>query len=151
MSRFTNILVVSPLADGKSWYLRESFGYSVGSENSEDLIDVPLGFMTDFASVPRPLWWIFPRWGRYGNAAVIHDYLYWIRIRSRKESDNIFLEAMRVLQVGFVTRTLLYLGVRIGGWAAWWGSKRRRSKDRDKVATRAPRKSDETPDDLLRQ
>ena len=149
MSRFTNVLVVSPLVDGKSWYLRGPFGYAVGSEDSEDVIDVPEGFMTDFASVPRPLWWLFPRWGRYGNAAVIHDYLYWDRSRSRKDSDGIFLQAMRVLEVGVVTRTLLYLAVRIGGWAAWWGSKRRKSKGRDKVAGRAPLKSRETPDDLI--
>lgn len=151
MSRFTNVLIVSPLADGKSWLLHDPFGYAVGSENSDDVIDVPVGFMTDFASVPRPLWWLFPRWGLYGNAAVIHDYLYWDRSRSRKESDNIFLEAMQVLEVGFVTRNLLFLGVRVGGWIAWWGSKRRSNKGRNKVAARAPSKSNETPDDLIRQ
>ena len=151
MSRFTNVLVISPLADGKSWYIREPFGYAVGSEEGDDVIDVKVGFMTDFASVPRPLWWLFPRWGRYGNAAVIHDYLYWERSRRRKESDDIFLDAMRILEVGYVTRTLLYLAVRAGGWVAWWGSKRRRSKGRNKVAARAPLKSYDRPDDLRHQ
>ena len=32
MSEFTKILVVSPLADGKTWFLREQFSYDVGSE-----------------------------------------------------------------------------------------------------------------------
>ncbi len=35
MSRFTEALVVSPLADGKTWYLRDEFGYDVGREGSE--------------------------------------------------------------------------------------------------------------------
>ena len=72
--------------------------------------------MTDFASVPRPLWWILPRWGRYGNAAVIHDFCYWDqkRIPKRKEADRIFLEAMSILRVGWLTRHVMYLAVRIG-------------------------------------
>ena len=34
MSRFTDILVVSPMADGQTWYLRNEFGYDVGEEGS---------------------------------------------------------------------------------------------------------------------
>ncbi len=56
MSRFTKILVVSPLANGKTWYLREEFGYYIGDPESRNTVDVPVGFMTDFASVPRLLW-----------------------------------------------------------------------------------------------
>ena len=40
-------------------------------------------FMTDFASIPRPLWSILPQWGRYGNAAVVHDFGYWTQTRPR--------------------------------------------------------------------
>lgn len=149
MSQFTNALVISPLANGRSWYIREPFSYAVGSEDSTDVIDVTVGFMTDFASVPRPLWWLFPRWGRYGNAAVIHDYLYWERSRLRKESDKIFLEAMRVSKVGLVTRTLLYVAVRLFGWLAWWGSKRRMKKGRNKIAARLPLRFYDRPDDLI--
>ena len=38
-------------------------------------IKVPAGFITDGASVPRALWWLFPPTGRYFQAAVVHDYL----------------------------------------------------------------------------
>ena len=41
MSRFTEILTVSPLPDGRSWVLREPFGYDVGHENSGETIEVP--------------------------------------------------------------------------------------------------------------
>ena len=119
MSQFTKILVVSPLADGRNWYLREEFRYDVGSKDSGDTVQVPSGFVTDFASVPRPLWWFIPTWGKYGNAAVIHDFCYRDQSRGRKESDDIFLEAMIVLKVGWLKRTLIHWAVRIFGGLAW--------------------------------
>ena len=88
MSKFTDILTVSPLADGKTWVTRKEFGYDIGEVDSGNLIDVPIGFMTDFASVPRPLWWFIPKWGKYGNAAVIHDFSYWQQQFSRKGSPT---------------------------------------------------------------
>ena len=91
MSQFTKALIVSPLADGRTWVLMESFSYDVGREGSGDTIRVPEKFMTDFASVPRLFWSIFPQWGRYGNAAVVHDFLYWAQSRRRAEADRIFL------------------------------------------------------------
>ena len=42
---------------------------------SRDGITVPAGFTTDLASTPRITWAFFPRWGRYAEAAVVHDYL----------------------------------------------------------------------------
>lgn len=150
MSRFTKILTVSPLADGRTWFLREAFGYDVGVEGSEDTINVPAGFMTDFASVPRLLWWIFPRWGRYGNAAVIHDYCYWDQQRSRKEADAIFFEAMGVLSVGTISRYLLYWTVRAFGWWAWWMAGRKKRAGQIKMAGREPAKSVETWQELVR-
>ena len=30
MSRFTDVLLVSPLADGKTWVIMRDFGYEVG-------------------------------------------------------------------------------------------------------------------------
>ena len=77
MSQFTEALVVTPLADGNSWIIYKDFFYDVGVENSGDRIQVDLGFVTDFASVPRILWWALPKWSVYGNASVIHDWLYW--------------------------------------------------------------------------
>ncbi len=71
MSRFTRALVVSPLADGKTWVLVEPFAYDVGELGSGDTIEVRRGFMTDFASIPRLFWIALPKWGKYGNAAVI--------------------------------------------------------------------------------
>ena len=39
-------------------------------------VTVPIHFKTDFASTPRFLWAFFPPYGKYTEAAVLHDYLY---------------------------------------------------------------------------
>lgn len=60
-------------------------------------IYVPEGFETNFASTPRIIWALFPPIGKWTQAAVLHDYLYAVGHKtdiSRKEADNIFLEAM---------------------------------------------------------
>jgi hypothetical protein len=119
MSIFTNVLLVSPLDDGKTWVLRSDFRYHVGQENSEDFINVENGFLTDFASVPRLFWVAFPKWGKYGNASIIHDWLYWTQTRPRAEADKIFLEAMAVSGVHPVVRYFMYQAVNLFGWAAW--------------------------------
>ena len=148
MSRFTKILVVSPLADGKTWYLREELGYDVDEEGSGDKVNVPVGFLTDFASVPRAFWWLLPRWGRYGNAAVIHDFLYWEQGRTRKEADRIFLEGMEVLGVSGLIRYTLFAAVRLFGWLGWWARGRRILAGHTVFAGRPPAKCIEKPSDL---
>ncbi|MFH1288782.1 MAG: DUF1353 domain-containing protein [bacterium] len=119
MSRFTDALVVSPLADGKTWILMRPFGYEVGAEGSGNIVDCKIGFMTDFASIPRIFWWILPKWGEYGNAAVIHDWLYWNQERSRSESDKIMFEAMGILSVPAWKKHAIYWIVWIFGFMAW--------------------------------
>lgn len=141
MSRFTSILLVSPLADGSTWVLMRSFGYDVGDEGSGDQINVPIGFQTDFATIPRPFWAILPKWGKYGNAAVIHDWLYWTQTRPRPAADGVLLEAMGVLGVGAVTRYLIYGAVRAFGWLAWWRNQMDRAAQFDRVLTTLPSKA----------
>jgi hypothetical protein len=120
MSQFTAPLLVTPLSDGKSWVIvTGDFTYDVGHEGSEDSVRVPRGMVTDFASVPRPVWWFAAPWGTHGHAAVIHDAGYYLQDRSRRDNDRIFLEAMEVLGVGKLKRTLLYLAVRWFGSRAW--------------------------------
>ena len=117
-SSFTLPLVVTPLDDGRRWELVKPFEYHVGSEDSNEVIKVPKGFITDFASIPRIFWSIIGNpWGQYGKAAVIHDYLYHTQIYTRSRSDRIFLEAMQVLGVSWWRRRTMWFAVRIGaGW-----------------------------------
>jgi hypothetical protein len=85
-------------------------------------IEVPVGFQTDFASIPRLLWAFLPPIGRYGRAAVIHDLLYrTIGLATRQEADAVLWEAMTFLRIGWITRTAIYAGVRLGGHWSYWG------------------------------
>lgn len=69
-------------------------------DGSPDCVHVPTDYPTDFASVPRVFWPIFPPVARYGKAAVIHDYLCdHPEIRKRQDADLIFKRAMQDLGV----------------------------------------------------
>lgn len=124
MSSFTDPLTVTKLSNGR-WKVERSFRYYIGDEGSNDFVDVPYGFETDFASVPRPFWAILPPDGTYSQAAVLHDWLYSIKggdiepPRDRKECDDIFLEAMGVLKVPGWKRYLMYYAVRSFGWVVF--------------------------------
>lgn len=120
MSSFTTQLKVIPLDNGKDWEVIEEFTYYIGELGSETYVTVPVGFITDFASVPRILWSFFPPWGKYGKAAVIHDFL-WVGNKmvkggeqvsvDRKTANFIFLEAMGVLEVNVAVRYVMYWAV----------------------------------------
>jgi len=133
MSEFTTALVVSPLADGKTWTLIKELTYFVGSPDSDDVVTTVSGFCTDFASVPRIFWWIIPKWGKYGNGAVIHDWLYWEQKRTRAEADAILLEAMGILDVTPWKKQIIYHAVRLFGWIAWMRNKADKENGHDRV------------------
>lgn len=109
-------LQVKILADGMSAELLKPFTIQT---KSGQVITVPQGFVTDFASVPRVFWRIVPPWGEYSPAAVVHDWLYTIAQGTRKAADLLFLELMERLGVPAVIRTAMYWAVRVGGGLAW--------------------------------
>ncbi|KKL22946.1 hypothetical protein LCGC14_2430320 [marine sediment metagenome] len=125
MSNFKTPLVVSPLPDGKHWRLHTKFTYASSKWTSWNgrpaIFTVPSGFVTDFASVPWPFWSFIRPWGRWGKAAIVHDYLYQIQADGcgRWFADDIFLEAMTVLGVTPWRRWLMHRAVRWFGWLAW--------------------------------
>jgi hypothetical protein len=146
MSKFTNVLVVSPYADGKTWYLRSEFSYEKGSVGSGNTITAPVGFTTDFASIPRIFWAILSPWGKYGNAAVIHDWLYFDQTRTKSEADNILFEAMGVLEVPTWQKYVIYWGVKFGGFIAWYMDSQKKKAGYSKVVSYAPLKATDKAD-----
>lgn len=111
------------LTNGEDFILCEPLEFFLSKqEGVGESIVVPAGFITDFASIPRIVQLFLPNSiGR--RAAIVHDYLYRSRgIKNkftRKQSDQIFLDALEVLGVRKTRRYLLYFGVRIGGWLPW--------------------------------
>lgn len=121
MSSFLDPLILEDIGD-RTFRLVSAFRYHVGGEDSTEIISAPAGFITDFASIPRIFWNILPPYGKYGKACVIHDALYQhhgFGRYTRKQSDDILLEGMEILGVSWITRHIIYRGVRIGGWAIW--------------------------------
>jgi hypothetical protein len=119
--QFDAALVVTPMADGRRWKIHEAFHYET---DGGARIEVPAGTITDFASIPRLLWPILPPTGRYTRAAVVHDVLYsnhrtGLFHYSRAYADAILMEAMRDCGCGWLCCYTIWIGVRIGGWAAW--------------------------------
>ena len=81
-----------------------------------DVWEVPKGFVTNFASVPRIVRPFITGHGKDRYAATLHDYLYSIK-HDRREADAIFLEAMEVCRVNWLTRHAMHKAVRLAGWA----------------------------------
>ena len=124
MSKFTTPLNID-LLDQNKWKLQKSFEYHVGCYPSKEIIVVPAGFITDFASVPRIFWNIFPPAGRYGKAAIIHDWCYQTAFQNRRRSDEIFLEGMKVLKVKKWKYKIIYYSVRLFGGIVWKSYRRK--------------------------
>jgi hypothetical protein len=77
-----------PMA-GRHWLARWALGWFIGRQvrlfeltrpfryvmTDGDVITAPAGYRTDGASIPRRLQDIFPPFGAWVEAAIIHDYL----------------------------------------------------------------------------
>lgn len=79
------------------------------------ILVIPVGFSSDGASVPRFMWSIYPPFGLYLEAAVVHDWLCEHHIVDSKTAAKIFREAMKVCGVGKWKRNKMYWAVRLGG------------------------------------
>ena len=76
-----SVSIVYPMT--KKSHFRLSEGVSVTLSN-QDVIDIPKGFQFDGSSSPRFLWWLFPSYGDFFFAAIIHDYMYQIRYMEKR-------------------------------------------------------------------
>jgi hypothetical protein len=93
----------------------------------------PEPFTTDLASVPRSLTWLFPRYGKYTKAAVLHDYLCQnfrkdprsqtaqslLPLKDRSDADELFRHVMAELDVPRLRRWLMWTAV---SWATLFTS-----------------------------
>src|SRR5450830_1515883 len=84
------------------------------------LIVVEVGFLTDYASVPR-LPFLYLLFGDTSHmAAVIHDWLFHHHeICDEQTANLVLLEACRVEGIPAWRRLGIYLGVKIGGRSSW--------------------------------
>lgn len=83
-------------------------------------IVVPVGFVTDFASIPRACWrYIDPEDACIAYASVVHDYIYTAQPTSRGVADKVLDEAMGVSGARWDQRKVVYAAVRLFGGSHW--------------------------------
>lgn len=121
---FQNSLSVK-LKDGSDdvWVLTEPLVYW---SKEFGLIEVPVGFETDFSSVPRvPI--AYQLWGdRSHREGVLHDYLFKIDSKPNlpfMACNRAFREAMETRGVPWFIRWPMYCGVCVGGRAFYHRNK----------------------------
>lgn len=112
----------------KDYYrVTEGFQYFATLDGKHIVIQIPAGYLTDGASVPRGFWWLLPPWSSYGQAAIVHDILCeTLKVKdadtgemvtiTRAEADKLFKEAMETLHVSAWKRNLMYVAVRVYAW-----------------------------------
>lgn len=110
-------LLVEEIEGQSRWRLMRNVIYET---DAKERIVAPAGMTTDFASIPRFVWPLWPPYHpHYGKAAVIHDRLYWTNgdtptgDYSRREVNLIFLEAMKSLGAGYFKRSTIYNAVQL--------------------------------------
>lgn len=121
MGESLKAMFLSPLrveqVDAKNWKILDELRYY--SIELGRVIAVPVGFVTDFASVPRAP---FIYWFTGGTAeapAVLHDWLYRTGAESvtREQADAVFYEAINSREYYWKIRAWsMWAGVRIGGY-----------------------------------
>jgi hypothetical protein len=103
---------------GDEWEILSEFVYV----SPRMTVRIPVGFQTDFASIPRFFWRVIaPTDDIIGKAAVVHDFLYRTPafLLTRQEADAELREAMTSLGASQFKRNLTYWAVRMGGGHAF--------------------------------
>ncbi len=133
-------------ADQDYWIVWKPIGWVPDASDGPDVVrvDVPRGFVTDLASIPWYLWSFLNKAGRYGHAAIYHDWLYWRQTSSRLVADTVFERAMKDMGVGVTTRTIMYLAVRARGGGYWDENAIARKRGEKRILTRFPERPDIT-------
>jgi len=93
------------------------------------ILTIVYGALAFFVNVPDWLGAIFMAvvlaallitpYGKPSKAAVLHDWLYHCKIYTRKQSDQIFREAMLVCGAACWKVTAMYWAVRVFGFVSW--------------------------------
>lgn len=117
--------------DGDVFQLTKNFYVTLTLDGQLHGCEIPLGFTTDFCSVPRvPLaYTLFG--GKYSRSGTLHDALYsgWHEVHiynkhtreivkiTRELADDILFAALRAEGAFWITARAMYRGVRIFGGA----------------------------------
>ena len=134
MSKFTSQLFLRSFSaaevkaagsDVQLYQLTQDFSYE--SDKLGKTVTVPAGLVTDFASIPRPVWQLLdPEDPIIAWPSVIHDYLYTCKGKlpdgtkyNREKADSVLREAMEACGAASLIRQSVYQAVKAFGGAHW--------------------------------
>ncbi|MCI5048608.1 MAG: DUF1353 domain-containing protein [Aquisalinus sp.] len=104
-----------------------------------EVILVPRGYQTDFASIPGWAQFAISPFGRHAEAAVAHDWLYAVGEEGKRQwADELFRYAMMEKGVNAVKRNSMFRAVRAGGDKAYGREDEWRFVDTDTLEPTEP-------------
>lgn len=131
---FKGQLHYKTLVEGQLWQLDAPLIYEWTQKDyhqcyiKEHRIIIPKGYVTDFYTIPKWAQKIWPKDLDPKHPAVLHDYLYtnYFMQLPRLKADQLFLHAMKQMDVPWLQRSLFYKAVRFGGKGMWKSRVQRR-------------------------
>ena len=128
--------IVMWLLSTRNWELVEDWRYNI---DGKDYI-IPAGFQFDGASIPKFLRTFFSPVGVLLIGGLVHDYMYKythckpvsgkdaLLVVDQKRADQIFRDINIVVNGFYTMNYLAYWSLRIGGFVAWNGHRKREKK-----------------------
>ena len=102
--------------DSNTWKLTSPLVW----QGKVDYFVIRKDFLTDFASIPKPIRWLLDSAGGNSEAAVLHDAV-WRESKKKSDrrvdpwdADGMFRRALRETGTPALTRGIMWFGVRVG-------------------------------------
>ena len=128
--------IVMWLLSTRNWVLTEDWKYNIDGEEYV----IPAGFQFDGASIPKFLRAFFSPVGVLLMGGLVHDYAYKYKTLlqknkkdtmgelTQKRADEIFRDINIIVNGFYTMNRLAYWSLRIGGFMAWNGHRKRNAK-----------------------
>ena len=128
--------IVMWLLSTRNWELLQDWKYNI--DGTEYVI--PKGFQFDGASIPKFLRTFFSPVGVLLIGGLVHDFMYKytvckptskkdaLLVVDQKKADQIFRDINIVVNGFYTMNYLAYWSLRLGGWVAWNGHRKRNAQ-----------------------
>jgi hypothetical protein len=116
----------------------ELFWKSRPDEPSLPKFRVPIGFVTDFASIPQFFWDLLPRDGAYATPAILHDFMYWQQSWTKQQVDTLLKVGMGQFHVEGWKIAAIYWGVDKFGQHSWESNQKLKKSDEKRILKAFP-------------
>ena len=127
--------IIMWLLSTRNWKITKDWKYRY---NGNEYI-IPAGFQFDGASIPKFLRTFFSPVGVLLVGGLVHDYMYkyaalkrtgkgGLLLVDQKKADQIFRDINIEVNGFYFMNYLAYWSLRIGGWVAWNGHRKRNAK-----------------------